>query len=253
MLDIARFDTEAVRFASRAWTMKAEQEHRSAAVFADAVSLLVDTGAPLDVVSAIARVVSDEVAHTELCRRMAHAFGAETPILTPLAREPLAAEAGRARALRLLLVEGAIGETISCALFDAGRHVTKEPASRAALARILRDEVVHARVCWEALTVLVHARDDATIAALQRTATRALGGIEHTQMAPVLARLNRGDRFDAAWGELGVLPPETRVAAFYSAIEKRVVPRLTALGLDGEAAWRDRYRDASVVTSPKAP
>ncbi len=240
--EIDRFEPEAVRFSARAWTMKAEQEHRSAAVFAEAVSLLVDTGAPLDVVSALSRVVSDEVSHAELCTRMARVFGAENPVLTPLPRTPLAPEARRARALQLLLVEGAIGETISCALFNAGRHVTREPLSRAALARILRDEVGHARVCWEALGVLGREPDGATLASFQEIARNALGTIEQSQMAPVLARLKRGDPFDPAWGELGVLPPEKRVEAFYGAIEKRVVPGLTSLGLDGEAAWRDRYR-----------
>jgi len=39
-----------------------------------------------------------------------------------------------------------------------------------------------------------------------------------------------------------VLAPETRVEAFYAAIEQLVVPHLDRLGLDGARAWRDRYR-----------
>jgi hypothetical protein len=34
-------------------------------------------------------------------------------------------------------------------------------------------------------------------------------------------------------------PP--RVEAFYAAIERLVIARLTRLGLDGARAWRDRY------------
>jgi hypothetical protein len=48
--------------------------------------------------------------------------------------------------------------------------------------------------------------------------------------------------FDPAHQALGVLPPETRVDAFYASVEDLVVPRLTQLGLDGAAAWESRYR-----------
>jgi hypothetical protein len=63
----------------------------------------------------------------------------------------------------------------------------------------------------------------------------------HTNSAPALRRLHAGERFDPALGALGVLSPEARVEAFYTAVERLVVPRLTRLGLDGAAAWNDRY------------
>ena len=221
--------------------MRAEQEHRSAAVFAEAASLLIDTAAPLDVADAVSRIVLDELRHADVCAKLANRFGAPPPVVTPLVRPAVPSDARRRRALRLLLVEGAIGETISCGLFNAGRHITREPCSRAALARILRDEVGHARVCWEALAVLVAEADDESRVSLQQVATQALGVIEESQMAPVLARLKRREPFEPGWAELGVLPPEKRVAAFYNAVEKRVVPGLSSLGLDGVGAWRDRY------------
>ena len=236
------FDAEQVAFAARAWTMKGEQEHRSAAVFAEAVSLLLFIGAPLDLVSAFSRVVSDEVLHTELCVRMAAALGAAPPAPRPLETGPVDAAGRRMRALRIVLVEGAIGETISSALFTTGRRIAEEPSIRAALSRILRDEVVHAKVSWEALAALVPGLAEAEQAALHEELRCALGAIEQDQMVPVLKRLERGDPFDGAWAALGVLPPELRVEAFYGALEKRVLPSLTKLGLDGAAAWNDRYR-----------
>lgn len=239
--DLGGFAEPQIRFASQAWTMRGEQEHRSASVFAEATSLLVDTGAPLDVVTALARIVADELAHTEICARMARAFAADPPAFTPVARAAVAPESRRSRALRLLLVEGAIGETISCALFSAGCRAATEPCTRAALRRILRDEAVHARVCWEALATLLGSAPDAALALMEEEATAALGEIETTQMVPVLARIRRKAPFDPAWEALGVLVPEKRAAAFYGAIETRVLPRLSRLGIDGERVWDQRH------------
>jgi hypothetical protein len=51
--------------------------------------------------------------------------------------------------------------------------------------------------------------------------------------------------FEPAYADLGVLHPEARVEAFYFAIERLVVPRLTRVGLDGSLAWANRYREAT--------
>ncbi|HEX8950370.1 MAG TPA: hypothetical protein VF945_00925, partial [Polyangia bacterium] len=69
-----------------------------------------------------------------------------------------------------------------------------------------------------------------------------LGGLERTVALPALARLDRGEPFDPAHAALGVLAPAARVEAFYEAVERLVLPRLDRLGLDGQAAWRERYR-----------
>jgi hypothetical protein len=60
----------------------------------------------------------------------------------------------------------------------------------------------------------------------------------------------RGRRpFDPAYAALGVLRPESRIEAFYSAVERLVVPRLTRLGLDGALAWKNRYVGAGLRES----
>ena len=54
-------------------------------------------------------------------------------------------------------------------------------------------------------------------------------------------RLEAGTPFDPAHAALAC-STEARVDAFYAAVERLVIPRLGALGLDGARAWRDRYR-----------
>ena len=245
--DVAGFAPEQVAFAARAWTMKAEEEHFSAAVFADALGHLTDAGVPIDLLAGLHRVVGDELRHVELCLELSIRFSAPPPRARTLPRPPPAAtpEERRARGIRTLLVEGAIGETLSCSLFAAGRSGSREPCTRAALGLILRDEVLHARFFWEALGAL--ALDDRAREALHGEASAALGAIEATQMVPVLKRLEEGAPFDPAWAHLGVLPPEARVDAYYRAIEGRIIPRLDRLGLDGTTAWERRYRGPAVV------
>jgi hypothetical protein len=222
--------------------MRAEEERRSAAVFSDLLGLLCDAEAPLELVRDVHAIIGDEITHSNLCARMAALLGAPAPVSRPLPRAaplPLGPEERRTRALEIVLIAGAIGETISSALFAAGQRLTVDPGGRRVLTRILRDEAGHARRFWALLDAVRLSRDAEHLHAL---ASRALGEIERTQMVPVLERLARAEPFDPAWAALGVLPPETRVDAFYGAVEQRILPALDARGLDGERAWQKRYR-----------
>jgi hypothetical protein len=235
------YTPEQVAFAAHAWTMRAEEERRSAAVFSDLLGLVADAETSLDIVRDVHGVVGDEIRHADLCARMASALGARAPVSRPLPRigwRVATVEERRLAALEIVLVEGALGETISSALFAAGRRAAQEPLARDALARILRDEAIHAYRFWELLDALRLARDAEH---LHDVASRALGAIEQLQMVPALRRLARGEPFDPAWGALGVLAPEARVDAFYGAVERRIVPSLNARGIGGDSAWANRY------------
>jgi hypothetical protein len=224
--------------------MRADEEYQSAAVFSAALDAVIAAALPNAIASGLAKIVGEELRHADLCTRLARQFDAAAPRLgteAVRARVALLAEP-RWRAIALLLVEGAIGETISSALLATGRKGTTEPAQRAAFHTILADEVLHARFCWRALAAIEHDRD---LEAMQAEATWALGEIEHGQLLPVLRRLEAGAPFDPAWEALGVLRPEKRVEAFYSAVERSVIPRLSSLGLDGDGAWRHRYQRPS--------
>jgi hypothetical protein len=226
------------------WTLRSEEERRSAAVFTDLLGLLADGQVPLEVLREVHGIVGDEICHAQMCADMASALGAPRPrsrLLPRVGLEPITAEDRRRRALEIVLVEGAVGETISAALFAAGRRSTEEPQARAALSRILEDEARHARCFWELLDRLVSPDD---LEHLADVVTDALGAIEQIQVVPSLESLARGDPFDPDWAALGVLPPAVRVDAFYGAIERRVLPSLTARGMDGSGAWAARYTRA---------
>ncbi len=243
--DLARYTRAQVAFAARAWTLKAEEEYRSAAVFAEILAGALHLAAPLDLLAALGRIAQDEIAHAALCLDLSVLLGAEAPAaaLDPVSARLAAHAPDRGRqALAMLVFEGAVGETVSTALFRAGRRGAREPCTRAALSTILRDEARHAHVCWQAAAELLPACSDETRALLERDVSRSFGAFERGAALPTLRRLEAGEALDPAAVELGVIPPEVRVDAFYEAVEKIALPRLARLGFDAAGAWDDRYR-----------
>ena len=243
--ELEGYAPEHVSFAGRAWSMKAEEEYRSASVFSEIVAGLITLPAPLDVLSALSRVVADELFHATLCSDLAQQFRAPAPVAS-LERVRLRLDmqgTDRVRqALALLLFEGAVGETISAALFHAGRKGTREPCTRAALQMILRDESRHAHVCWRACAELSPSWSPETRAALSEDLRRSFAAFEQGAALPILRRLEAGETVPPLLVELGVLPLEHRIETFYRSIERVVIPRLTGLGFDGAHAWAQRYR-----------
>lgn len=243
--DLGAWPADQVAIAARAWTLRAEEEYRSAAVFAEIVAACLDTGAPVDVVGPIARIVDDEIAHAALCLDLAARFGAPAPVASlERVRARLAVHAGdRAlQALSLLLFEGAVGESVSVRLFRAGRRAAREPCTRAALGAILRDEARHATVCWLASAELLAELPAPARGALEEDLARSLGAFERSAALPALQSLEAGRTVDPALRALGVLSHEDRVDAFYAGIERVVLPRLTRLGFDAPRLWAERYR-----------
>jgi hypothetical protein len=108
------------------------------------------------------------------------------------------------RASALTLVEVAMGETISMAMFRAGRRATQEHLSRAALERILTDEVRHQRLGWSALTAWWPDLPEEIRPGLQEEARMALGAMEQQMAAPALRHLDANVPFTPAYSALGV-------------------------------------------------
>jgi hypothetical protein len=241
---LSSYTPSQIAFARRAWPMRAAEELRSALIFRALARASRAASMPAVWSERFDAAVRDEVRHARLCAHVGRTLGAGEPRYDPAAvRARLAGLSDPVtRAGALLLVEVAIGETISMSLFRAGRRGSREPLTRAALESILRDEVRHQRLGWTGAAALWPSLTASQRERLQLEATHALAAMEQQNAAPAFTRLVAGEAFDPAYGELGVLAPEVRVEAFYVAVEHLVVPRLTRLGLDGARAWETRYR-----------
>lgn len=243
--NLSSYSDAQIRFAASAWPLRAAEELRSALVFRALSSAAIDARVPQPWPKRFAEAMYDEIRHARLCAATGRKLGAEAPhydvgpVRSRLVRlpDPLF------RAAALLLVEVAIGETISMSLFRAGRAAAIEPLTRAVLTSIAGDEARHQRLGWTGVTALWPLLSDAQRESLQREATMALAAYEEQNVVPALRLLKESAPFDPKHGALGVLAPEARVDAFYAAVEQLVVRRLDALGLDGARAWSERYRN----------
>jgi hypothetical protein len=238
------FDDEQLRFAREAWPMRAAQELRSALIFRALARAARRAHFLEPWPSRFDGAVRDELRHTRLCATIGARLGASPPAYdaAPVRARLASLPDARLRAVSLLLVEVAIGETISMYLFRAGRRAATEPLTRVALGAIAGDEVRHQRLGWSGLGAMWLSLGASLREWMQTEAARGLAGCEQSTAAPAMRWLKEGRRFDPAYGALGVLDPEVRVETFYAAVERLVVPRLTRLGLDGPCAWSDRYR-----------
>jgi hypothetical protein len=224
--------------------MRAAEELRSARIFralgraARAIAMVQPWPASFD------SAVRDELRHARLCATVGARLGAGEPAYDSRAvRARLASLPDPwLRAAALLLVEVAIGETVSMYMFRAGRRSAAEPLTRAALGAILADEARHQRLGWTAFAALWASLATPSREAAQREAALGLAGLERRIALPAMRWLQNRQPFDPAYAALGVLHPEVRVESFYAAVERLVVPRLTRVGLDGPLAWTNRYR-----------
>ena len=242
--DLTPYSTAQVRFAVSAWPMRAAEELRSAGIFRALAWASRTAGMPHPWPTRFAAAARDEVRHARLCVHVGARLGAPSPAYDA---RPLRARLERLpdpllRTASLLLVEVAIGETISMYMFRAGRRRAIEPMTRAALHEILRDEVRHQKIGWTGLGSLWPLLTEALREHLQREAALGLAACERQTVRPAMLWLRDRQPFDPAYASLGVLHPEARVEAFYDAVERLVVPRLTRMGLDGPDAWQNRYR-----------
>lgn len=248
--ELAPFSLDVIRFSVAAWPLRAADELRSALIYralAKAGRTLANAGhalVPEALYGKLRAAIADEARHARLCVEVGRLIGAPPPqydvsrVEARLATLPDAV--GRVAAL--LIGEVAIGETISVSLFEAGSRQATEPLTKFALTAIHADEVRHAALGWEGVAMLLPLLDEAARRALWVEASRALGASEQQNAAPAMRHLAEGKHIDPACEALGVLAPETRVAAFYAGVEEHVIPALDRLGLDGTRAWQERYR-----------
>jgi hypothetical protein len=241
---LGAYRKEQLQFATTAWPIRAAEELRSALIFRALTRAASAMALPPPWPARFESAMRDELRHAHLCADVGARLGTRPPdydprpVKTRLAglHDPLH------RTLSLLLVEVAIGETISMHLFRSCRRASREPLTRAALGAIVADEARHQRLGWSGLAALWPLLDGSRREAAQREAARGLGGCEQQTARPAMIWLKQGRPFDPAYAELGVLHPEARIEAFYFAVERLVVPRLSRMGLDGPTAWKDRYR-----------
>lgn len=138
-------EVERIR-ARRSWTTAAYQEHRTGVGVTEALGLLMQARAPLDLLALGSRFPLDETVHVELCARMAMEAGGGTEIRYEPERMVLGSTfEGRPllKAAELMVRFFCVGEALSIPLLRGTWKAARHPLPRAVLGRIVKDEAAH--------------------------------------------------------------------------------------------------------------
>ena len=135
-----------------AWLDDALLEHASVAAFARFALELMAVGAPSRLVEAAHEAALDEVRHARLCFALASAYAgtAVKPAAFPFGGGVRVA-ADLAAMAASSVTEGCVGETLAAAQAAEQLARATDPAVRAVLAMIAKDEARHAALAWRAV------------------------------------------------------------------------------------------------------
>lgn len=195
------------------WLQSALLEHASVASFSQFSLELLRFGAPPDLVRAAHQAALDEITHAEACFSLANAYLGK-PVgpgaIGSTGFPPPAASL--ARFAEALVREGCVGETLAAVDAAARLAVARDPAVRATLTAILRDESAHAALAWRALAWILERDGDGAI-----RARLEIVFAEERQRWTSVAEV---DAVSASAQEHGLLPGPVRAHALRRAWEE---------------------------------
>jgi hypothetical protein len=137
------------------WLRVARMEHASIAAFARFTLQLLALGAPAELVVASQQAMADETKHARMAFALASAYGGREVGPGALAIEGSLDGDEPDAFVATLLREGCIGETRAAVEAREELEDTRDPAVRAVLETIARDETRHAELAWRTLAWLL--------------------------------------------------------------------------------------------------
>lgn len=209
--------TDAVR---REWSRRVEAEYRSSAHTQHLTLWLIQLAAPRELIDDGLRITADELDHAELSA----AVCAEASHYVPraLLQDDLQLKVPQGtleeRALLATLEVFCLGETVAVPLFTELRRHCTVPVARAALDRVLKDEVRHRQFGWDLLDYLLERSPP-----LVETARSFLPGAL-SRLRQRYGRTLQGDVTGAerAWG---LMAPAQYVQVLEATVQEEYEPR----------------------------
>ena len=221
----------------REWRSRIEAEYRSAALTQHFTLWLIQVGASPDLIRDGLRIVDDELEHARLSFEVFVAAGGDAP--PPLDRAQLGLAGSGDQSLEAAVVGAAVrifclGETVAVPLFRMLRASCAEPAARAALDRILVDEVRHRDFGWTMLDWLLDSASAPAYRALVADALPAmLAGLRDSYTVT-----DKAVAIGPAERHWGLAPAADYAAVLARCVTRELVPRFAERGIDARAAWR---------------
>jgi hypothetical protein len=217
------------------WRARIAAEYTSAAITQNLVLWLIQAGAPPDLIDAGLAIVADELAHSRLSHEVYVAAGGDMP--PSLDRDHLGLQRMHEQLehdiLRVAVRVFCLGETVAVPLFRHLREPCTQTAAKAALDRILRDEVRHRDFGWDLLDWLLSTSDDVStrVAAQLPVMFRELErsyGLGNEAVAADDGTITDDDR---SWG---LAPPRDYAEILARTFERDFIPRFAARDIEAK-------------------
>ncbi len=217
------------------WRARIAAEYTSAAITQHVTLWLIQAGAPPDLIDAGLAIVTDELAHSRLSHEVYTAAGGTLPP----ALDRAALELHRTSAplehdlTRAIVRVFCLGETVAVPLFSHLRASCTVPQARAALDRILVDEVRHRDFGWDALDWSI-SLDPGVPARVAAELPILLGELERGYgrgNPDVAADDGAITAHERGWG---IAPPREYAEILARTIEKDYAPRFAARGVSSD-------------------
>ena len=230
--------------AAALWSVRAVQEMHSLAMFTELTSHLHVLGAPLDWSGAFARMIADEVRHTDLCLRMCETLGRPAaPAIDDTQLHLLRAGSVRAHVRQMVIAAFCIGESVSGTMFRRALRAANVPLAREVVTAIVIDETFHGELGWELGALLMRDDGEAFQAERDALAARLPALFRHYATLCCLGETRAAAHAEppvAEGNNFGTLTNAGYARAFYDTMESEVVPGLVAIGLpEAEAAYAE--------------
>jgi len=226
------------------WRNRIAAEYGSAAITQHLVLWLIQIGASPDVIGSGLRIVEDELTHSRMSSEVyADAGGNEPPRIERAQLElPRRGPSAEHDVLRAVVRVFCLGETVAVPLFSHLRKSCTVASARAALDRILKDEVRHRDFGWMALDWLLTTPFAAEIPPfLDSELPKMFGELEHSYGTgnPAYQDARTGEMTDGdrAWG---LAPPREYADLLHRTFTRDYQPRFAARGIDATPAWAAR-------------
>ena len=222
------------------WRARIAAEYGSAAITQHLTLWLIQLGAPPDVIDDGLCIVKDELEHARLSHETYAAAGGGAP--PALDRAGLGLVRRPDVALELDLLRAAVqvfalGETVAVPLFKHLREPCTVPVARAALDRILRDEVRHRDFGWTLIDWLATVLGAELPALVERELPAMFAQLERNYGAGGAGISIEITDDDRAWG---LAPADEYAEILRRTFDRDYLPRFTARGIDPTAAWAAR-------------
>jgi hypothetical protein len=195
---------------------------------------------------ALERLAEDETSHVDLATAVLKRLQSTTTAIPEEAKKiNLLQETPITSFMRLNLTGLCICESISASRFASVREHTDLDGYRACIELFYRDELTHAELGF---VLLPHILEEM----YQELGSSRATELIHQEMSLTFGHMDRvvGLHFERQGGtppprpqpkqNPGIVEPAVDAAAFYRSIYDDVVPRLEALGLPAQDAWKNR-------------